>query len=221
MLEGDQSADSSLPPDEDSAAERLREEIKQSLAKGGYMTKLTGNKLTGSTSWKKRYFAISGAVLSYYEAEEGLYDEDADPLGTVSMMQVTKVQVSSHQEVELGNAFDMTVGDRTYVFDAGSEAECIPWMHAVCAANGGLKMEKNSDGEWNSVNPKAKLQQRMSTYGTSAKGRAMKGRRSTAKRTSVKGGKRTSLMQNADITSMPEGGDADEATAERDSEQAE
>ena len=222
--------DSTLPPDEDAAAEKLREEIKSSLAKAGNLTKLTGNKLSGIDTWKERYFALSGAVLSYYLKEEDLYNEDADARGTISMAKATKIVSSEHPETKAGVACDVTVGERTHVFIAASADECTAWMIAIAAATGRLEMRQKDGGTgtWESWNPRAKLTQRMSTYGNGAAARAKGGgRRSTTTRSSgvggaagggAKGGRgrgrgaakrasmaRASLVrQQMDITAMPE-----------------
>jgi len=211
----DDNVDSLLPPDEDAAQEKLRDEIKASLQKHGEMTKLTGNRLTGIPSWKARYFALAGPVLSYYEKEEDIYNEESDALGTLNMHQVTKVQSSNHPDVEWSMAMNVVCGERTYVFQCQSEDQCTEWMVCIAAGTGKLKMEKRADGTWCSVNPKAELSSRMSTYGKNAASRAKTGRRSVAKRGSVgRGGKRKSLAAKKraslaankpmDITSLPE-----------------
>jgi hypothetical protein len=188
--------DSSLPPDEDAASAKLAAEIKESLSHSGCLSKLTGNRLTGLTSWKKRFFALQGAVLSYYEQESDLYNEDVDALGTVNMNLASKIKSSNHPEVEWKRAFEVTVGERTFVLLCDSAEDCVQWMVAIAAAtHGKLEMNQRADGTWESTNPKAQLSKRMATYGAGAKKRATRGRRSSTK-------KRAS-MTAVDITSPP------------------
>jgi len=192
----DSTDDSSLPPDEEAAAGKLAQEIKESLSHSGALQKLTGNRLTGLTSWKKRFFALQGAVLSYYEQETDLYNEDVDALGTVNMNLASKIKSSNHPEVEWKRAFEVTVGERTFVLLADDAEGCVQWMVAIAAATSGkLEMNQRADGTWESTNPKAQLSKRMATYGAGAKKRATRGRRSSTK-------KRAS-MNPVDITSPP------------------
>jgi len=191
----DTADDSGLPPDEDAAREKLQGEIKASLSKAGALSKLTGNRLTGLTSWKTRFFALSGSVLSYYEKEGDLYNEDMDALGTVNMQTISSIKSSNHPEVEWKRAFELKVGERTYVLQADTAEDAVEWMISIAASTGKLEVEQASDGTWVSKNPKAQLNKRLSTYGAGAKKRATRGRRSVAK-------KRTS-MTPMDITAAP------------------
>jgi hypothetical protein len=171
--------DSALPPDEDAAQEKLQAEIKASLSKSGSLSKLTGNRLTGGTSWKTRFFALSGSVLSYYEKEADLYNEDVDALGSVNMQTVALIKTSNHPEVDWKRAIELKVGERTYVFQAETSEDIAEWMITIAAATGKLEVEQTLDGSWLSKNPNSQLNKQMSTYGAGAKKRATRGSRRT------------------------------------------
>ena len=110
--------------------------------------KKTDNRVTGQTTWKKRHFVLTAPQLAYYENETDVYLEDADPLGAISMHQVTSVGTS--EDTTNGgkstSRFEVTAnigktaganatGSRTYVLESsGGQADSVEakdWMDKV------------------------------------------------------------------------------------------
>lgn len=90
--------------------------------------------------------------------------------------------------------FDMHAGERIWVLASDSDEDLRSWMKQLCKATKMLKLEDHSsDGNviLTTVNPKAELTSRLSTYKSSAGGRGgkikkgkkkfKKGRRASAK----------------------------------------
>ncbi len=85
--------------------------------------------------------------------------------------------------------FDMHAGERVWVLACDSDEELRTWMKALCKATKRLKLEdKSSEGNvfLTTINPKAKLTSRLSSYnkaggGKGKKKKFKKGRRASAK----------------------------------------
>ena len=106
------------------------------------------------------------------------------------MRVVMKMQHPSEDSGTTGRSytFDMHAGERIWVLACDSDEQLRTWMKALCKATKKLKLEdKSSEGNvvLITVNPKAKLTSRLSSYnkagGKSKKKKFKKGRRASAK----------------------------------------
>ena len=104
------------------------------VSSSGYLTK-QGHK---RKSWKKRYFILRGALLSYYEDYEGAHT------GGKALSTVTVEEVSTWDGEPFGFVF-LTSDQVPYYVYADDERERKKWFHALSTITNGTEKERESE----------------------------------------------------------------------------
>jgi hypothetical protein len=96
----------------------------------GYLNK-QGNSLL--KDWKRRYFVLQKSNLAYFKSKDD-WDGRKSPLGVIDFKQVTDVRLSKVNEVsglaagDIGLAFQVTAGARSYFMVGPSRADAKAWL---------------------------------------------------------------------------------------------
>mmetsp|Transcript_28858 Transcript_28858/g.84244 ORF Transcript_28858/g.84244 Transcript_28858/m.84244 type:complete len:855 (-) Transcript_28858:321-2885(-) len=141
---------------------RQRDHAAASIVKGGLLMKRTENRITGSTTWKKRFFALSAPQLAYYEQETDLFSEDGEPLGAIPLHQISRLGTATDAKVAPGCGVEIVAkqgnvqgarqdGNRHYLLEAATPTEAKAWMEAICETSGRLKLSPGDDGSLQSI----------------------------------------------------------------------
>eukprot|EP00163_Fabomonas_tropica_P002582 TRINITY_DN1199_c0_g1_i1.p1 TRINITY_DN1199_c0_g1~~TRINITY_DN1199_c0_g1_i1.p1 ORF type:complete len:342 (-),score=76.99 TRINITY_DN1199_c0_g1_i1:118-1143(-) len=98
-------------------------EAQQYLMHQGFLTKRGGLR----KNWKKRWFVMKDATLSYYEKPESVVTK-AKAKGTIELIDVI---CQENNEMGKDHCFELVTGQRTYYFVAKDDAEMQEWIEVL------------------------------------------------------------------------------------------
>ena len=91
-----------------------------------------GGKL--SSGWKKRWFVLfRNNSVAYYESLEHSLDESRQPLGTIVLYEVTRLERKAREDAKVGKKwkFELVSKARTFVLKAEEEKAYNQWIRRV------------------------------------------------------------------------------------------
>jgi len=94
-----------------------------------------------NTSWKKRYFALKGPLLFYYQDDK----EDQTPLGTIEIKDCKCLPIAVKEKVNIRYKFAIeTISTRTYYLYVETEEDRITWISKIRTASTEEKKKRDT-----------------------------------------------------------------------------